>query len=257
MRQVPTDSKPGYGIIGNGKVAKHVCRYFELLGIPYRHWYRKMAVNRLVADDHRQIQSVLKEMIEPCHTVLLLISDSQIEPFIQANEFLHNKTVVHFSGQLVSKAATGVHPLMTFSDKLYGLSEYKKIRFICEKGKKSFRELFPYLPNTYYTIEPDKKPLYHALCVMGGNFTTILWEKLFKDFSKELSLPPEAALPYLSQTTKNLSNLSESVLTGPLQRNDRDTIESNLKALEGDPYQAVYKSFVDAYTNRRDKGYVQ
>jgi predicted short-subunit dehydrogenase-like oxidoreductase (DUF2520 family) len=114
--------------------------------------------------------------------------------------------------------------------------------------QKKFPEVFPQLENPHFEIETSKKPLYHSLCVMSGNFTTLLWNKVFESFKEKLDLPPEVLIPYMQKITENLKdhltkNLS-TPLSGPLQRKDIKTIQSNLDALKEDDYLEVYKSFV-------------
>jgi predicted short-subunit dehydrogenase-like oxidoreductase (DUF2520 family) len=94
-------------------------------------------------------------------------------------------------------------------------------------------------------MDVKKKSLYHSLCVLSGNFTTMLWQKVFQDFQDKLKLEPELLLPYMEQTFENLNLNWVDALTGPLARKDDATIEKNIHALEGDLYQNVYRSFVD------------
>ena len=44
------------------------------------------------------------------------------------------------------------------------------------------------------------------------------------------------------------------MLTGPLVRNDTRTLQANLQALTGSPYQAVYQAFVNAYQQMKRSG---
>ncbi len=234
MRQVPQAKPPiCYGIVGKGRVAQHITYYFSQLNIPYFQWYRSYP---------RPPHKALKD----CDVILLLISDGSIELFLQENPLLLAKKCVHFSGSLVSDLAEGVHPLMSFSQDLYPLDFYSRIPFILEEGGTPFHELFPALKNPAHQIDRNLKPLYHSLCVLSGNFTTLLWQKFFGDLKSRFNLPTEALLPYLEQTMKNLQNNPEGALTGPLQRKDLNTIISNYDALTGDPFQSIYQGFVQA-----------
>jgi predicted short-subunit dehydrogenase-like oxidoreductase (DUF2520 family) len=87
------------------------------------------------------------------------------------------------------------------------------------------------------------KSLYHSLCVLSGNFTTMLWQKAFSDFDEKLELDDNLLIPYMEQTFENLRTDRTNALTGPLARKDKATVERNLQALEGDLYQNVYRSF--------------
>lgn len=230
MRQVPN-----YAIIGNGRMAKHFKHYLNLLEIPYLHWSRT------------QDTPTLKKIINSCERVLLLISDDAIEPFIAQHPELKSKKLIHFSGAHISEYAYTAHPLMTFSHDYYPLSTYQSIPFIIEAEGLSFESLLPSLPNTSYAIPRADKPLYHALCVLSGNFSCVLWEKTFREMQQRWGLPKSVLKPYLRQVSDNLLNAEGSVLTGPLVRNDEKTLANHLRALKDDPYQAVYQSFIKAY----------
>jgi predicted short-subunit dehydrogenase-like oxidoreductase (DUF2520 family) len=278
MGQVPHTS---YGIVGDGRLARHFAHYFNLLNIPYRQWSRSLEAEQGISPIVR---------LEGCETILVMISDSAIESWIESFKASSvkastpafkgsagSKRFVHFSGALVTPLAVGLHPLMSFSKGFYEISQYEKIPFVCEKDGPGFSEIFPKLPNPHYSIDASQKAFYHALCVMSGNFTVLLWEKMFADLEGTLGVPAHAAIPYLEQVVRNLKagrtdesgakllkessksslNLSGglsgkpvgpgSVLTGPLARGDLKTIQKNLDSLDGDPFQKIYKAFVEAH----------
>lgn len=225
---------PRYLIIGDGRVAKHFLYYFQLLGIPTHQWSRE------------QSSETLAQLFEESDISLLLISDPAIETFLQTYAFLKTKPVVHFSGSLSIENVYGCHPLSTFTHTLYDLDTYTKIPFICEV-ETPFTALFPQLENSYFSLKNELKPLYHALCVASGNFTTLLWQTTFKSFENELGLPASALIPYLNQITKNLKTNPEGALTGPLARRDTLTVSHNLNALEGNALLDIYKAFVSVF----------
>jgi predicted short-subunit dehydrogenase-like oxidoreductase (DUF2520 family) len=246
-----------YLIIGDGRVAKHIARYFELESIAYTQWSRNGSRPKEAAgskaDDLGSLNR-LRDLASSASHILLLISDRAIESFYNEHPFLHGKVCVHFSGSLVLPRIHGAHPLMTFSLEPYDLDTYRRIPFVIEKGSSGFEQLLPGLTNPHFALDPQYKPLYHALCVMSGNFTVILWEKVFSEFEKTLGLKREVLLPYLSQVTENLarSNPGASVLTGPLARGDRGVIEKHLSTLGSDPFANVYQAFVDAFDHKSE-----
>ncbi|MCX6142487.1 MAG: DUF2520 domain-containing protein [Ignavibacteriales bacterium] len=229
-----------YGIVGNGRVATHFAHYFSLLGIAFRQWSRASAAMMCVDPT-----SMLRETMQDCTHILLLIKDTEIEPFIRTNPFLQSKRLVHCSGSLVTELAIGYHPLFSFSHTLYERATYESIPMICDAGGPSFKDAFPLLPNPWITIEPSLKPYYHALCVLSGNFTTLVWQKTFKEFEARLGIPPEFALLYLRSIVHNLIHSPADALTGPIARKDMRTIGSNLAALEGDAYVHLYKAILE------------
>ncbi len=250
MRQVPASkllkkrrpaTRAHYLVIGDGCLARHFCHYLKLSELRFTQWSRNQAPVSLESAADRATH------------VLIAISDGAIEPFLKSHPFLLSRTCVHFSGALVSTLAPSAHPLMTFGRELYPLEIYKTVSFILERGRGSLAELLPDLTNASFEIEASRKPLYHALCAMSGNFTVLLWEKVFAQFSTELALPIDVLYPYLAQVATNLikAPIGESVLTGTLARSDFGTIEKHLAALGNDPYAGVYRAFVEAFFKLR------
>jgi 2-dehydropantoate 2-reductase len=239
MRQAPT-----YLVIGSGRMARHFSNYLKLLNLSFKQWSRS-----------KNSFEQLKEFSQNCSHVLLLISDSAIEEFVETHSWLAKKRLVHCSGSLVLKNIFGAHPLMSFGSQLYDLDTYKNITFILEDGSPSLANLFPGLPNKSFKIPTKLKPFYHSLCVMSGNFTCLLWQKFFKELQETFNLPKEVAHLYLEQITKNLKFQSKDALTGPFSRNDKKTIAANLKALEDDPYQEVYQAFIKLLSSNNEVVY--
>ena len=219
-----------YAIVGAGKMARHMDNYFNFLGVKHLNWKRGQDI------------SILRD----ADIVLILISDDSIGNFIKLNPILKEKKLIHFSGALELPGVTGYHPLMTFGDKLYTLDEYQKIPFIGTSNTISFKESFPFLVNNYYKIPQEKKALYHGLCVLGGNFTTILWQKVIKDFEENLAIPREVLFPYMEKIISNIKLDSQNALTGPIKRQNKTTIKKNIKTL-GTLWGKIYKLFNRAY----------
>lgn len=237
MGQVPAN----FAIIGAGRMARHFSHYLSLLKISYRQWSRSQSIS-------------LSKTIKDCSHIVLLISDSAIEPFIREHSCLSGQCLIHFSGRLVTDLAYGAHPLMTFGPELYTLKDYQKVPWILEQRFSDFSKLLPGLPNPHFVISENEKSYYHTLCVMANNFTTLLWSKFFNEMNDHFQIPKENLLPYIRRTMMNLCDDHNGVLTGPLARGDRATIEENLSSLEGDAYATVYQAFVDAYKKEHDTG---
>jgi predicted short-subunit dehydrogenase-like oxidoreductase (DUF2520 family) len=233
---------PHYALLGGGRVARHMRHYLSLLNLPVSGWARdrKSALNTHAIDDTR---ARLRATIEPASHVLLLVSDAAIPEVVRRYPFLHEKTLVHCAGALSFPGIAGAHPLMTFSDVLYEPEQYRRVPFIVERGHR-FGKLLPGLPNPHFEIAPEHKARYHALCVMAGNFTQILWQAVTARFDG-MGLPAAALEPYLRQLAENFIVARGSALTGPLSRGDGATIERNLGALAGDGLQHLYRAFLE------------
>lgn len=238
MGQVPTHRAVPIGIVGDGLVARHLIHYFELLGVCTQQWSR------------RGVPVSPPDALRSCDTILLLIRDGAIAPFVHAWPVLRDKRLVHCAGGLSLATAQAAHPLMTFGRDLYDLETYRRIPFVVDAEGAPFSELFPFLDNPSFAIRRDDRPFYHALCVMAGNFSTLLWQKLFDDLESRLGIPPSAAYPYLTRLAINLQADAGRALTGPLTRGDVETVEANLAALRGDRFHGIYQSFVRSYEGR-------
>ena len=134
-----------------------------------------------------------------------------------------------------------------FTDSLWSKEKYESMHFVVEDCEHEFKYLMPGFPNQHHFLAPDSKGLYHSLCVMGGNFSVLLWQKVMKELKNSCGVPKEAVLFYMNQVMSNLNRNMDSALTGPLVRNDESTILANQKALEGDAFESVYKAFVNAF----------
>lgn len=223
-----------YLIIGDGRVARHISHYFNLIGVPHLNW-------------HRKLSAPLSDFAMQTDKALILITDAQIANFVKSQPSLANKTCIHFSGALRLDNVLGLHPLMPFASEMFDLETYKQIPFINEKGTPGLRELMPELSNPQFEIEPEKKSLYHAMCAVGCNFPVLLWQSVLKSFENELHLPKEVLKPCLDQILKNTFQNCENALTGPLSRGDTGTLIKHLDALSGRPEQNIYYAFLNYY----------
>ncbi len=233
-----------YGIVGSGRVATHFAHYLNLLNLPYAQWSRRAETASGIG---------LKQTLRDSDVVLLLLSDSAIEKFLEENSFLREKTLFHFSGSLSIPGVYVAHPPMTFGHPLYDLATYQSIPFLLEDSDWLFKECFPDFKNPVFLVDPRERPYIHALCVLAGNFTSILWDKYFSEMKNKFNISAESLHPYLWGIFKNLEVDHRKALTGPLSRGDEATIAKNLAALMGDPFQKVYQSFVSAVKEQQER----
>ena len=234
MRQVPVSQPPSIGIVGDGRLARHFQHYFQLLGLPVCQWRRRESTTDPTV------------ALASCQTVLLLIRDDAIVPFVEQWPELRHKRLVHCSGTLVTPVAVCVHPLMAFGEQFYDLDTYASVVFAVDAGT-TLPELLPGVPNQFFTVSPADRPFYHALCVLAGNVSTMLWAKLFEELEQRFGTSAESAYPFLKIITANLLRDPRRALTGPFSRRDSETIHANLEALERDPFRAVYAAVAGMY----------
>ena len=219
-------------------MSNHICHYLNYLNLPYVTWARS-----------KDNSKILSEYLSKSTHILILINDSAIDAFIETTILLNHlhKTLIHFSGNLISKYAHSAHPLQTFSRRLYPTEDYQKIPFMIESNGPEFSELLPGFKNPHYTINKNDKNYYHAMCVIANNFTTLLWQKFFSEMQNRFSIKTEDLQPYLDQTFYNIKYDFQNVLTGPLSRNDKKTMLSDLNALKDDDFFNIFDAFTKAF----------
>lgn len=220
-------------LIGSGKLAKHLSFYFNCLGLSYTTWNRKQPIQELL------------EKSKTVDQIWILINDTNIDAFIQ--EYLLNKTnaqLIHCSGALNSSYAIDLHPLMTFSNELYSEPVYKNMCFV--SAHPQAQTYMSDFPNSVRTISPEQKARYHSICVLSGNFTSLLWREAEQMYN-QLGLSRTDWIPYLQRITDNLIADSQNAATGPIVRKDNKTIEANLQALTDTKVAPIYESFVKAF----------
>ena len=214
-----------YALLGAGKVARHLQTYLNILGLPYQTWSRGQDFARVQGASH----------------FLLAVSDPAIAEL--ATQLPHQGTRVHFSGIAKVQGVYSAHPLMTFGSGAQSVEWYKAIPFVVDKGVE-FNAILPGFPNAAFAIDPEKRPLYHALCALSGNSTFLLWQKIAETFRQQLQLPPELLAPFLHQVVTN--SLGDGTPTGPVSRGDWPVVRSHLDSLGGySQLQTAYRQFLN------------
>lgn len=229
------ESNFSYLIIGSGKVARQLSSYMAGRQWNFQQWSRSQ----------NEIDELKYKVTSATH-ILILISDSSIESFYQFNVKPHiqNQLCIHMSGALEIPEMIGIHPLASITPTMLNSEQFEKIHFITTTDK-PLCEILPGFKNQTHSIRPELKAKYHSICVMSGNFTVILWQKIFQEFDF-LQIPKSAIEIYMTQIFENIKRTPYQALTGPLARKDDLTIRKNIASLENDPYQQIYSSFVKA-----------
>ncbi|MDP0563034.1 MAG: DUF2520 domain-containing protein [Candidatus Endonucleobacter sp. (ex Gigantidas childressi)] len=211
----------------------------NMLNINFVHWSR----------EHNAISDIANQVVTS-DIIILLIKDDAIEDFFQQHisSLLDNdKIVVHFSNCIYLDDVVGCAPLCVFANKLYDCSFYENIIFAIDHGKYSLQDIFPKMPNNYFVIPSSYKAYYHAWCCMAGNFTCLLWKKCIDNLSQLDPLLQDGIKQYMQSVFLSLQQDPAQAMTGPLVRNDTDTIDLHLAALRNCDEKELYKTFVSYY----------
>lgn len=219
-------------IIGNGRLAKHLIYYFQLLKCPTQQWSRK-----------KNSAAELTVLASSAEHIWLCVSDDSIELFIKNLSSFQSK-IIQCSGTLHFDGVINLHPLASFGNDLYIADFYPQIFWISSSPNKLN---IPLLEKQILSIDVKYKSLYHALCVLTGPGTSLLWQNFIDELLK-IDLPKEAATAYFASLWLNYSARKTPQVTGPWVRGDLNTINSNQKALMGlsqclSIYQELYSLF--------------
>jgi predicted short-subunit dehydrogenase-like oxidoreductase (DUF2520 family) len=131
---------------------------------------------------------------------------------------------------------------MSFPSELLPTDVYSKIHFALSNFK-NIEQALPSFKNAFTVMSPQDKALYHALCVLAGNFPQMLWNEVYEKM--QLLEIPEASLDlYIKQITENYLKYKTKAITGPIIRKDEKTILANLESLKNETrLKSIYSAF--------------
>ena len=229
-------TKVFYIVLGDGRLASQLCEYFKSQQQEFVQWSRKKSTCSLA------------ELYESCPaaTCLLALSDLAIAPVAQTLSALGFHDLVHFSGLAQIEGVKAFHPLMTFTSQVKSSDGFEEITFVGPQSREIFEKTFPQFKNRYFEIKESERALYHANCVLSGNFANLLWRSTLNDF-KKMGLPAESLKTYVLAVVEAFFSNPEFSLTGPLVRGDWPTIEKNLAALQNDYRSQIYLEFLKEF----------
>jgi predicted short-subunit dehydrogenase-like oxidoreductase (DUF2520 family) len=184
--------------------------------------------------------------------------------FFEQNSFFTRskmrRTVLHTSGALSSAElqplkrlgfATGsLHPLISISDSRSGSSMFRD-SFFCVEGDKRAKSaaasIAQALGGKTFSIEGNRKALYHAAAVMAAGNMIALFDmaiKMLQRCGPSARRSREVLLPLLKSSIANLETADPAdALTGPFARGDVVTVRKHLAAIKAqdmDTVLAVY-----------------
>ena len=247
------------GIIGAGKVGVSVGRYLKDNNIRISGFYDTDSDNAAFAAQFTQTDcfSDLEELVKVSDTLFITTPDSVIGSVwdcIKNNMSVQNKIVCHFSGALSSDVFTdsqstgasvcSVHPMLAFSDKLTSYRIPANTFFAIEGDEtavSAVKSLFESLGNTVCRIDKSKKSLYHTAASVLSNELVALLDMGYSlleqcGFSRDDAVGATQNL--VSGNVKSvLKNGCVNALTGPVERNDLQTVKKHVDSLNGEDRQ--------------------
>lgn len=248
------------GIIGAGKVGVSVGRYLKDNNIQISGFYDIDSDNAAFAAQFTQTDcfSYLEELVKLSDTLFITTPDNVIgsvwDCIRNKNMSVQNKIVCHFSGALSSDVFTdsqstgagvcSIHPMLAFSDKLTSYRIPANTFFAIEGDEtavSALKSLFETLGNTVCRIDKSKKSLYHTAASVLSNELVALLDLGYSlleqcGFSRDDAVGATKNL--VSGNVKSvLENGCVNALTGPVERNDLQTVKKHVESLQGEDRQ--------------------
>ncbi len=241
--------------IGAGNVSTALGLYFKHKGFEIQGYYSlnfKSAEKAAQLTNSRAYSSI-EELLNASQIIWITTPDDQIERVARQISDLSvsqkkDKLVLHASGALSRDVLaplkeTGyqtacAHPLLAFSDPISAQEKLKDVWFTIEKTDEEnhqLTDLFRACGNRVIYIDSDKKALYHTAACVLSNYLVTLLNASYEIFEKT-GIPKndvqKATAPLLESVIDNLKNKNcKEALTGPIKRNDENTIKMHMKSL--------------------------
>jgi len=151
---------------------------------------------------------------------------------------------VHFSGANHYPGIFGVHPFASFSHTLFDVEFYRKMLFVCEVGT-PFSDLFPQFRNPVVFLKPEQKARYHAQCVLLANGLAVLLNGSQRELESISGISSRDISRFNESVSQNVLGATQApdlldALTGPIVREDEETVATNLASLEKSHWTSLY-----------------
>ena len=211
----------------------------------------------------------LSELVSDSDVIFITVSDGAIKEVYDSIKTLGiaGKQICHCSGSmsaaeafrdLASYGASGcsIHPLFPVSSKYDSFKELHKA-FFCIEGDdadvKTWTEIFDRFGNKTRVIAGENKVEYHAACAISSNLVCALAAKSLSMLEKCGFTETEAMTAFEPLIMSNIKRILAvgpvEALTGPVERNDVNTVIKHIKCMDNDVdrnmYMAISRKLVD------------
>ncbi len=241
-------------ILGAGKLAHSLVAALINAGIKVGCIFSKTSLNAktLAKEYHIPVSTnSLSDIPSTTSHFFITVTDSTIadvaEQLSVTHLQLHQKFVIHFSGVLSSRILSAIERNGAMTGSMHILQSFPSKQIVsiknCAAGIESnsnicfeeMKRIALLLDMKPFAIDAGNKSLYHVLGILVSNFITgnlAAAEELFHCCGITGISFADLAIPIAMQTIQN-ARLTGTVtsLSGPVERNDLQTIETHLSAL--------------------------
>ena len=255
---------PKLGFIGAGKVGNTLARLWYQKGIEISAIYSR---NRLSAQNladavHAKVAMDLSDVMLCADLIFLTVPDDAILDVAELSATSIDRTgiaVVHTSGAtgievFRSLSNLGVmtgclHPIFPFANISMSIKRLPGATFAIETDDEILRlwlvKLVQELDGEMIFIPPGKKAYYHAALAIASNFTVTLAaiaEQMLLNLGADRDAAKNALNILIQATVDNIKEFGVlDALTGPLSREDTDTIRAHLASIDDTLLAEVYR----------------
>lgn len=264
------------GFIGAGKVGTALGRYYIARGIPVTGYssLHSASAQRAAERTKTRAYRTAAELACASDVVFLTVPDSAIadawhslraesEARVTRSAETHPESplsgtiVCHCSGcapasviddaHEVGALVASVHPLCAISSPLMDLDALERMHITLEgddEALRRLRELLSATGNPLHVIDASYKTLYHAAAVFASNLVLATLDAAVRTMCAcgfDSSDARDALSPLIRGNVESfIARGAEEALTGPVERNDVQTVARHAKALStADPKAAV------------------
>jgi predicted short-subunit dehydrogenase-like oxidoreductase (DUF2520 family) len=197
------------------------------------------------------------DLIDKADIIFLCVQDGKLNELIKTISKLridfNDKFFFHTSGAITSEVfgllkkkgahCSSFHPVQTFAKKTSNATNLFKGVYLAIEGNKKSNKIAKIIAKKLglipFEIAAKDKIYHHICCVISSNYMTAMFDKIneindkikINGFKKTTFL--NIYTPLIYQTIKNITSYgAEYSLTGPIARNDVDTIKKQLEILK-------------------------
>lgn len=248
------------GIIGAGKVGCSMGKYMKEQGLTVAGYFSRHRESSEHAGTFTETKVFehLEDMIQECDILCIATPDDvigvvweelrQIAALDESALPFQNKIICHFSGSLSSAVFSGiedtgavgcsVHPMYAFSDKFTSFQKLNTVWFTMEGQEEALsvmEKILTSMGNQVLKIASDKKALYHCSASIVSNFVVALVQTgldMLERCGISEKMGRELFGPLICNNIESmLCSGCEAALTGPIERNDCQTVKKHLEIL--------------------------
>lgn len=258
------------GFIGAGKVGFTLGKYLKEKGyLEISGYYSQHEASAKEAASFTDTTAYKdrRDLVYASDIIVITVPDKEIEKVWDdiKNLPLEGKLICHCSGAMTSKVFSGVteahafcysiHPMYAISSKQDSYKELNKALFTVEGDAEWAEKICSFiksLGNECIVISSQDKIKYHGAAVFVSNLVTGLFasgKKLLMECGFDDTLAQQALVPLFLGNAANVAKRGPvESLTGPIERNDMETVKKHLRVLsqeEKDIYRALSKAVAD------------